>query len=477
MQIFEKIKRIYRANGLFYRYFFLSLTILLLLFFLPNIQGSPNESEKAESGVLDLILDRGELIVLTRNAPTTYYYGPNGLEGYDYDLVMAYAEHLGVDVRFELEVTVEDVLEALAAGKGDIAAAGLTKTDAREEEYLFGPSYFQAQQQLVCRRGNTVPRSVKEMADVSIEVTASSSYVERLEELSEKEPGLSWRETELTTEQILEQVWQGHVECAVADSNIVNINRRYLPELVVAMPLTDSEDIAWALPKGADDLKNSINKWFNEIEEKLSPVLYGRYYAHVEIFDYVDTARFKRRMSERLPHYREYFVEAGEQYGIDWKLLAAMAYQESHWDPHARSPTGVRGMMMLTLRTAGQLGVDNRLDPHQSIMGGARYFANLHERVPEEVEDPDRMWIALAAYNVGMGHVFDARRLARELGKNPDSWVEFRRVLPLLSQPQYYRNLRYGYARGNEPVRYVSRIRNYYDLLRNEVEITEGEEE
>lgn len=476
MRIWDKIKRIYRANALFYRYFFISLAILLLLFLLPNIQDRPHDPEKAPSGVLDTILERGELIVLTRNAPTTYYYGPDGLEGYDYDLVTAYAEHLGVDVHFELKVTVEDVLGALADGKGDIAAAGLTKTDAREDAFLFGPSYFQVQQQLVCRRGSPVPSSVEEMADVSIEVTASSSYAERLEELSEKEPGLTWRETDLTTEQILERVWQGHVECAVADSNIVNINRRYLPELLVAMPLTDSEDIAWALPKGADDLKNSIHEWFSGVEEELSPVLYGRYYAHVEIFDYVDTARFKRRIRDRLPHYKEYFVEAGEQYGIDWKLLAAMAYQESHWDPHARSPTGVRGMMMLTLRTAGQLGVDNRLDPRQSIMGGARYFANLHERVPEEVEDPDRMWIALAAYNVGMGHVFDARRLARDLGKNPDSWVEFRRVLPLLSQPQYYRNLRYGYARGNEPVRYVSRIRNYYDILRNEVEITEKEE-
>ena len=470
MRFVDKIKRIYRVNALFYRYFFLSLAVLLLLFFLPNFQDRSAEPEKEASGVLETILDRGEMVVLTRNAPTTYYYGPDGRAGYDYDLIMAYAEHLGVEVNFRLKNSVDDVLGALAVGKGHVAAAGLTKTEARKENFLFGPSYFQVQQQLVCRRGNTVPRSVGEMADVSIEVTASSSYVERLEELSENEPGLTWRETELTTEQILERVWQGYVECTVADSNIVNINRRYMPELVVAMPLTDSEDIAWALPKKAQDLQKSIHEWFAEAEETLSPVLYGRYYAHVEIFDYVDTARFKRSIRDRLPDYKELFVEAGERYGIDWKLLAAMAYQESHWDPHARSPTGVRGMMMLTLRTAAQLGVDNRLDPRQSIMGGARYFANLRERVPEDVEEPDRTWIALAAYNVGMGHVFDARGLARDLGKNPDSWVEFRRVLPLLSQPQYYRNLRYGYARGNEPVRFVSRIRNYYDILRNEVE-------
>jgi membrane-bound lytic murein transglycosylase F len=321
----------------------------------------------------------------------------------------------------------------------------------------------------VCRKGGEIPRNIQEMGEVSIEVTADSSYAERLAELDDELQGLVWQEKDLTTEQILERVWQRKVDCAVADSNIVSLNRRYLPELVVAFPVTETQDLAWVLPPEADSLKQSMQEWFSQVDDSLSEKLYGRYYAHVQIFDYVDIARFKRRIHDRLPSYKDIFQEAGQRHDMDWKLLAAMAYQESHWEPHARSPTGVRGIMMLTQRTARELGVQNRLDPSQSILGGAKYIANLKGRVPEEVPEPDRTWIALAAYNVGMGHIFDARRLARQLGKDPDAWVEFKQVLPLLAQPEYYQNLRYGYARGREPVRYVSRIRNYYDMLRNEL--------
>ncbi|MFN2350041.1 MAG: transglycosylase SLT domain-containing protein, partial [Thioalkalivibrio sp.] len=165
------------------------------------------------------------------------------------------------------------------------------------------------------------------------------------------------------------------------------------------------------------------------------------------------------------PRFRPLFETAAASHEVRWTLLAAQSYQESHWDPAARSPTGVRGLMMLTQPTAAELGVTNRLDPAQSINGGARYLADLRRRLPETIQEPDRTWIALAAYNVGMGHVFDARGLARDLGRNPDSWVEFREVLPLLAQPRYHRKLRYGYARGTEPVEYVRRIRNYEDIL------------
>lgn len=458
--------RPYKSHSFYYLYLFVLLKIFCFLFWLPA--GCSQSLETENNSVLESILEKGKMVVLTRNAPTTYYYGSEGESGYEYDLVTAYADYLGVNVRFEIRNTVEEVLEALANGEGDFAGAGLTRTDERAKYFLFGPPYFQVQQQLVCRRGGRMPRSIEEMGQVFIEVTAESSYMEKLGEIEKEVEDLNWRKTEYTTEQILERVWQGHVDCGVADSNIVSLNRRYLPELLVAFPVSEMEELAWALPPNAHKLQESMKKWFSEAEDSFSAILYGRYYSHVEIFDYVDTARFKRRIYTRLPAYEPLMKEAGQKYGIDWKFLAAMAYQESHWDPKARSPTGVRGIMMLTQRTASQLGVDNRLDPRQSIMGGARYFANLHGRLPDEVPEPDRTWIAMAAYNVGMGHIFDARKLGRQLGKDPNLWVEFREVLPLLAQPQYYRDLRYGYARGNEPVRYVARIRNYYDMLNNE---------
>ena len=175
--------------------------------------------------------------------------------------------------------------------------------------------------------------------------------------------------------------------------------------------------------------------------------------------------RFRRHIETRLPQYRQQFEGVAKAYKISWTLLAAQAYQESRWDPHAVSPTGVRGIMMLTRDTASSLGIQNREDPTKSIVGGARYFRDLERQLPRRIGKADRIAIALAAYNVGMGHIKDAQVLARRMGKNPHSWDDLKTTLPLLTQKSYYKTLQYGYARGWEPVRYVKRIRAYHSLL------------
>ena len=142
-----------------------------------------------------------------------------------------------------------------------------------------------------------------------------------------------------------------------------------------------------------------------------------------------------------------------------------MSYQESHWNPRAVSPTGVRGLMMITLTTAKQLGVKNRMDPEQSINGGAKYFQKVFKRIPSEIPEPDRTWFTLAAYNIGWGHVEDARKITLTQGGDADRWVDVKERLPLLRQRKYYKSTRYGYARGDEPVQYVDNIRRYYETL------------
>ncbi len=178
-----------------------------------------------------------------------------------------------------------------------------------------------------------------------------------------------------------------------------------------------------------------------------------------------ERVRFQRHIETRLPQYRRQFEDVAKAYNISWTLLAAQAYQESRWDPHAVSPTGVRGLMMLTRDTASSLGIQNRTDPTKSIVGGAQYFRKLEKRLPRHIGKADRISIALAAYNVGMGHIKDAQHLARRMGKNPHSWDDLKTMLPLLTQKSYYETLRYGYARGWEPVQYVKRIRAYHSLL------------
>jgi membrane-bound lytic murein transglycosylase F len=170
-------------------------------------------------------------------------------------------------------------------------------------------------------------------------------------------------------------------------------------------------------------------------------------------------------MQSRLPLYKKWFEEAADESSQDWRLLAAIGYQESKWNPHAASGSGALGLMQLTLQSATAVKVANPADPRQSIFGGARYFRSIYEKIPAHVSDPDRTWFALAAYNIGYGHVEDARVLAQKAGRDPDSWDDVRRFLPLLSEEQWYTQTANGFARGSEPVRYVDSVRSYVDLL------------
>lgn len=413
------------------------------------------------------IREHGRLEVLTRNAPTTYYEGRDGPDGFEYALTQSLAQALKVKVDYRIYDTVEEILAAIKSGEGHLAAAGLTRTETREKEYRFGPDYKTIRQQVVCHRDGPRPKSIQDLPSVSLLVIAASSYVDRLVELKPGIPELEWNITsEHDTEQLLERVWKKELDCTVADSNIVEINRRYFPELTVAFPLSEEQSLAWVLPKQAEKLQSAIEEWFNEVHaDGFAEALDERFYGHVDKFDFVDITIYRKRIDERLPRYRKLFHRAEEEFGFPWTLLAAQSYQESHWNPKAKSATGVRGMMMLTKRTAKELDVKNRMDPQQSILGGAKYLSRIIERLPEEIPRPDRLWFALAAYNIGMGHIWDARTLAERLGKDPNTWVDMQTVLPLLSQRTYYRTLKHGYARGTEPVRYVQRIREYHDIL------------
>ncbi len=421
--------------------------------------------------VLDGVRDRGTLVVLTRNAPTTLYYdATSNLTGYEYDLVESFANWLGVETEYVVLETVSDILEAVRRGDGDIAAAGLTHTEEREARYLFGPDYKVIRQQLVCNRNGNYPRRVEDLPGHSIEVIADSSYEERLIALANELGGLTWQSTyALDTEGVLARVAAGEVDCTIADSNIVAINRRYEPNLIVPLDVSEDQFLAWVLPNGAVNLRNAIGDWFDETQgSSFLAELEERYYGHIELFDFVDTRTFVQRIETRLPQYLETFKEAGVVHGFNWTLLAAQAYQESHWNPLAESPTGVRGLMMLTLDTAAEMGVADRLDPEQSIKGGAQYLGLLYRRLPRRVTGEDRVFFALAAYNVGYGHLTDAMSLAETRGLDPTSWRDMQTVLPLLARREHYTGLRYGYARGGEAVRYVQRIRSYWDILSRE---------
>ncbi|MGM0564264.1 MAG: membrane-bound lytic murein transglycosylase MltF [Pseudomonadota bacterium] len=424
------------------------------------------ENTDAEIGA-----EAGPLKVAVRNAPGLYYIDRDEqLAGLDYDMTMAFAETLGRPVEFVEAESTAGVLELLVRDEAHFAAAGLTRTGDRSDAFLPSPSYQTVSQQVVCRRDGASPDSVEELAGLKLVVVEGSSYAAELTRLKEEHPDLTWKVENTSSERLLGHVWQREIDCTVADSTIVALNRRIMPELQVQFDLTKPEPLVWYFAKSSSALESLAEDWMeSEQGENLIGNLVSRYYGFASVFDYVDTARFVRRIDQRYKRYEPMFSNAAKRYDIDESLLAAQAYQESHWDPVAKSPTGVRGMMMLTLNTAQSLGVENRLDPRQSIEGGARYLKKMKARFDENIPEPDRTWLALAAYNVGRAHMHDAQILARELGKDPKRWASIKDVLPLLSDPNYYKDLKYGYARGMEPVQYVERIRNYQYILKHEM--------
>jgi membrane-bound lytic murein transglycosylase F len=318
---------------------------------------------------------------------------------------------------------------------------------------------------LVCHRDTRFIDDVDDLKGLEIVVPASTSYVDTLQQ---QYPGIDWSMDEnLLTPNLLEKVRAREIECTISDSTIFDINRRYYPEISTKYILNKGVQLAWMYKKDNPRLGSAISKWFTdyrdsgEYAQKLE-----KYYGYIDVFDYVDIQKFKRRIKSRLPKYKDMFIKAAKKNGISPSLLAAQSYQESHWNPRAKSPTGVRGIMMLTQPVAKSLGVTSRLDAKQNIFAGAKYHAKMKKMFDEEeVKEPDRTWMALAAYNVGRGHFRDAQALARKLGKNPNLWIDMKEVLPLLSEKKYYKDLTYGYARGNEPVQYVTRIREYDDIL------------
>lgn len=421
---------------------------------------------------LEEVLETGELRVVTRNSPTTFYRGPFGYEGPEYDRVESFRAHLeekygrSIEVDYQFADSLPELFAAVKSGKAHIAAASLTVTEERRKKVAFAPAYQTVEQFLVYRLNSGRPRSLDDLAGKSLEIMAGSSFAETLRELQREHPALTWSESpNAETSDLLLAVQQKELDYTVVDSNDYNIHRYYMPDLREAMKLKDGDKLAWAVSPKADRLLEETAEFFAAAEDSgLLAQIMERYYGHTKRFDYVGTRTFKRHSVSRLPKYLDLFRQASEDTGLDWRLLAAIGYQESHWDPEAVSPTGVRGLMMLTGATAGAMGVEDRHDAAESIGAGAQYFHNIYNRL-DDVPHPDRYWFALAAYNVGYGHLQDARRLARRMDRDPDSWLDIKEMLPLLAKKQYYSELPYGYARGWEPVAYVRNVRTYYDIL------------
>tara|TARA_B100001094_G_scaffold333396_1_gene411433 strand:- start:6614 stop:8107 length:1494 start_codon:yes stop_codon:yes gene_type:complete len=388
--------------------------------------------------------------------------------GFDYDLAQKFANFIGAELDMVVFDNISQMFNALKNKEIDLIAASITHNQTRAQDFIFTPPLYQVKQQLVYKMRQTKrPRSLKEL-EGEVMIVAESSHAQTLKQKEKQKqyPNLKWKETQdHSSEELLSMIVEGKIKYTIADSTTLAINRRYTPDLGIGFSLTKKEHISWVLSKKDSDklLSQLLDFWKKEKKAGTFDLLNEKYFGHVKKFDFVDTKAFIRAVKRKLPRYKSFFQKYSGK--LDWRKIAATSYQESHWNPKAISPTGVRGMMMLTRPTAKQMKIRNRLDPEQSIKGGAKYLNYLMKRVPKDVPEDERMWFALASYNIGFGHMMDARKLSKMRGLNPNSWKDLKKVFPLLHERKHYRKTKYGYARGKEAVHYVDNIRRYYDTL------------
>ena len=413
---------------------------------------------------LEQIRERGVLRVGTTLSPTTYYLQQQRPAGLEYALAQRFASEIGVSLEMLPRYNSSDLFALLEQGKVDLIAASIDRTAQRARNYRFTPPYQQILHYVVYRQGSRLkPRDLSAL-DAELVVVADSSHAEWLQQ--QQLPELQWRASdEHDAVELLGLVMAGDIAYTIADSNILAFQRQLYPDLSIAFAIRDNLDVGWVLKQQLDaSLYDPLIKFFGQLRDsgELEQIV-DQHFGHVSQFNYADTTQFIGAVETTLPSYRQLFqTHAGS---LDWRLLAAISYQESLWKPRAEASNGRRGMMMLSLPAAQQVGVRSRLNPEQSIRGGARYFEQMLQRIPARIAEPDRVWFALAAYNIGLGHLEDARILTQQQGADPDRWIDVRKRLPLLRQKKFYRQSKYGFARGDEPVRYVGNIRRYYDTL------------
>jgi membrane-bound lytic murein transglycosylase F len=419
-----------------------------------------------KGGSLARIWRDGRISLITDNNAHCYYIYRDRPAGFEYELASAFAEFLLVDLQV-ITPGWDEMFGTLKARKGDFIAASLTRTPSRAREMDFSDPYLTIRQHLIVHKNNTAVQAPEDLEGRRVHVRSNTSYHQRILEL--QQTGLDVRLTlhrNVPTEELIRQVAEREIEITVADTNVALLNRRYYPDARMRFPISNEQQLGWCVRKGDRELLRVINRFFKKIKaDGTFDRIYYKYYSYVEIFDYFDLKKFHERVQNRLPRYERIVRREARKYGFDWRLIAAVIYQESHFNPRAVSYTGVRGLMQLTQTTAADLGISNRLDPEQSIIGGIKYLDMLYRRF-DDITGFERMLFALASYNVGYGHVRDAQKIALRKGLPPEKWASLKQTLPLLRYPKYYRQTTSGYARGTEPVRYVKRILTYYDILR-----------
>jgi membrane-bound lytic murein transglycosylase F len=448
------------TRNLKFRWIALAITLLSML---------PMVGCQQPAALTERIRLNGVLIVGTLDGPTTFYSLSSDIYGgFDYTLATRYADRLGVAIQWRTYDSSDALLADLANGRIHIAAAGLAVTPEQASRFFLAPAYSESVPVLVHRSDTQAPKVVNGLEGQAVTLSTSNMVASKVRLLEEQYPGILWdQRSDVSTSSLLADVNAGHINYAVVSNHVFNRLRHVYPELRSSLSLGQSRPLAWALNRQEDaSLLASVSRYFADMRKDGTLAQLTAQFFASDRFDYVGARAFLDHMDGRLPRYENAFRDAARQFGFDWRLLAAISYQESLWNPNAVSSTGVTGIMMLSNRAALEMGVRDRRNAHQNIRGGTRYFRYLADRLPDSIKGTDRLWFALAAYNMGLGHVYDARRLTLAQGGNPDCWLDVEKRIPLLQKAPYYQKARHGYAKAaRQAVAYVRQIRRYYDTI------------
>ena len=460
------------------------LIYLVLFLFFGCEKDSINKSEITEFNNkwdLEQIKASGTLRALTVYSGTSYFLYKGRPLGYEFELLERFAEYLDVDLEMIVVKNINELFEKLNNGEGDIIAHGLTITTDRKEEVSFSNHLYLTKQVLVQKkpdnwRGMSWTKLKKalvhdpiDLLEDTISIRSMTSYKERIYNLSDELGGtihINLLSGELATDEIIEKVVNGDIKYTIADNNIASIMATYYPILDVKVPVSFSQRIAWATRHDSQNLLNATNNWLKQIKRKIDfNVIYNKYFKNKKYFRRRIKSNFYSLNNQQISPYDGLIKKHSKVLNWDWRLVASQVYQESKFDPRVSSWAKASGLMQLMPNTAKELGVTNRSDPEQSIKGGTKYLKRIwknFEHIPDSIQ---RTKFAMASYNCGMGHVFDAQRLAEIEGLKKDVWDDHVETMVLkLSKPEYYNHpiVKYGYVRGLEPYNYVKQIFERY---------------
>lgn len=425
---------------------------------------------------LSEIKEKGELVAITGYSSTSYFVYRGEPMGYEYELLKRLADHLDVDLKVEIARNMDEVFNMLNRGEGDIVAYGMTVTLDRKEKVDFTHYHDKVDQRLVQKRpenwrqlsmdaiDDSLVQSALDLIGKTVHVRKNSSYYDRLQNLQEEVGGKIDIQTvpgHVSTDELIRKVANGDIEYTVADRNIAMVNKTYHPGIDIRTNISFPQRLAWAVRKNSPELLEAVNDWIDGMRKQTDYyVIYNKYFKNRKLQTQRVKSELYSRSSGKISQYDELFKEFGEAVGIDWRILASQAYQESQFKIDAASWAGAQGLMQLMPATAKRFGASDPSDPRQSVKAGVNYMEWLEGHWSSIPDSSERLKFMLASYNVGEGHVKDARRLTEKHGKDPNKWEDVEEFLLKKSKKEFYNDevVKYGYCRGREPVNYVREI-------------------